>query len=160
MFDITLIVMGKLKEKFYLSAAAEYEKRMKGYCSFKIIELPEHRLPENPSPAEIQAGLDKEAEMIFAKIPKNSWLCIFTPEGKILSSEEFADKLRDVKNSGKSSTCFLIGSSFGISQRVKDRADFKLSMGRMTFPHHLARIMVLEQLYRAEAIQAGSKYHK
>ena len=160
MFDITLIVMGKLKEKFYLSAAAEYEKRMKGYCSFKIIELPEHRLPENPSPAEIQAGLDKEAELIFSKIPKNSWLCIFTPEGKILSSEEFADRLKDVKNSGKSSACFLIGSSFGISQKVKEKADFKLSMGKMTFPHHLARIMVLEQIYRAEAIQAGSKYHK
>ena len=160
MFDITLIVMGKLKEKFYLSAAAEYEKRLKGYCSFRLLELPEHRLPENPSPAEIQAGLDKEAELIFSKIPKNSWLCIFTPEGKILSSEEFADRLKDVKNSGKSSACFLIGSSFGISQKVKEKADFKLSMGRMTFPHHLARIMVLEQLYRAEAIQAGSKYHK
>ena len=160
MFDITLIVMGKLKEKFYLSAAEEYLKRLKGYCSFKIVELPEHRLPEDPSPAEIQAGLDKEAELIFAKVPKNSWLCIFTPEGKILSSEEFAAKLADVKNSGKSSACFLIGSSFGISQKVKDKADFKLSMGKMTFPHHLARIMVLEQIYRAEAIQAGSKYHK
>ena len=160
MFDITLIVMGKLKEKFYLSAAAEYEKRLKGYCSFKIVELPEHRLPEDPSPAEIQAGLDKEAELIFAKIPKNAWLCIFTPEGKILSSEEFAGKLKEVKNMGKSSACFLIGSSFGISQKVKDKADFKLSMGKMTFPHHLARIMVLEQIYRAEAIQAGSKYHK
>ena len=160
MFDITLIVMGKLKEKFYLSAAAEYEKRLKGYCSFKIVELPEHRLPEDPSPAEIQAGLDKEAELIFAKVPKNSWLCIFTPEGKILSSEEFAGKLKEVKNMGKSSACFLIGSSFGISQKVKDKADFRLSMGRMTFPHHLARIMVLEQIYRAEAIQAGSKYHK
>ena len=160
MFDITLIVMGKLKEKFYLSAAAEYEKRLKGYCSFRLVELPEHRLPEDPSPAEIQAGLDKEADLIFSKIPKNSWLCIFTPEGRILSSEEFAGKLKDVKNSGKSSACFLIGSSFGISQRVKDKADFKLSMGKMTFPHHLARIMVLEQIYRAEAIQAGSKYHK
>lgn len=160
MFDITLIVMGKLKEKFYLSAAAEYEKRLKGYCSFKIVELPEHRLPEDPSPAEIQSGLDKEAELIFAKIPKNAWLCIFTPEGKILSSEEFAGKLKEVKNMGKSSACFLIGSSFGISQKVKDKADFKLSMGKMTFPHHLARIMVLEQIYRAEAIQAGSKYHK
>ena len=160
MFDITLMVMGKLKEKFYLSAAEEYQKRLKGYCSFKIIELPEHRLPEDPSPAVIQAGLDKEAEMIFPKIPKNSWLCIFTPEGKILSSEEFAGKLKDVKNSGKSSACFLIGSSFGISQKVKDKADFKLSMGKMPFPHHLARIMVLEQIYRAEAIQAGSKYHK
>ena len=160
MFDITLIVMGKLKEKFYLSAAEEYQKRLKGYCSFKIIELPEHRLPDDPSPAEIQAGLDKEAELIFQKIPKNSWLCIFTPEGRILSSEEFAGKLKDVKNSGKSSACFLIGSSFGISQKIKGKADFKLSMGKMTFPHHLARIMVLEQLYRAEAIQAGSKYHK
>ena len=160
MFDITLIVMGKLKEKFYLSAAAEYEKRLKGYCSFKIVELPEHRLPEDPSPAEIQTGLDKEAELIFQKIPKNAWLCIFTPEGKILSSEEFAGKLKEVKNMGKSSACFLIGSSFGISQKIKDKADFKLSMGKMTFPHHLARIMVLEQIYRAEAIQAGSKYHK
>ena len=160
MFDITLIVMGKLKEKFYLSAAEEYQKRLKGYCSFKIIELPEHRLPEDPSPAEIQTGLDKEAELIFSKIPKNSWLCIFTPEGKILSSEEFAGKLKEVKNMGKSSACFLIGSSFGISQKIKDKADFKLSMGKMTFPHHLARIMVLEQIYRAEAIQAGSKYHK
>ena len=152
--------MGKLKEKFYLSAAAEYEKRLKGYCSFKIVELPEHRLPEDPSPAEIQSGLDKEAELIFQKIPKGAWLCIFTPEGKILSSEEFAGKLKEVKNMGKSSACFLIGSSFGISQKVKDKADFKLSMGKMTFPHHLARIMVLEQIYRAEAIQAGSKYHK
>ena len=160
MFDITLIVMGKLKEKFYLSAAAEYQKRLKGYCSFKIVELPEHRLPEDPSPAEIQTGLDKEAELIFQKIPKGAWLCIFTPEGKILSSEEFAGKLKEVKNMGKSSACFLIGSSFGISQKVKDKADFKLSMGKMTFPHHLARIMVLEQIYRAEAIQAGSKYHK
>ena len=160
MFDITLIVMGKLKEKFYLSAAEEYQKRLKGYCSFKIVELPEHRLPEDPSPAEIQTGLDKEAELIFQKIPKGAWLCIFTPEGKILSSEEFAGKLKEVKNMDKSSACFLIGSSFGISQKVKDKADFRLSMGKMTFPHHLARIMVLEQIYRAEAIQAGSKYHK
>ncbi len=160
MFDITLIVMGKLKEKFYLSAAAEYEKRLKGYCTFRILELPEHRLPEAPSPAEIQAGLEKEAELILSKIPKGAWFCVLTPEGKIISSEELADKLRDVKNSGKSSACFLIGSSFGMAQRVKEKADFRLSMGKMTFPHHLARIMVLEQLYRAEAIQSGSKYHK
>ena len=160
MFDITLICMGKLKEKFYLSAAAEYEKRLKGYCSFKLLELPEHRLPEDPSPAEIQAGLEKEADLILSKIPKVAWFCALTPEGKIISSEEMAAKMKDVKNSGKSSACFLIGSSFGMAQRIKDKADFKLSMGKMTFPHHLARIMVLEQLYRAEAIQAGSKYHK
>ena len=160
MFEITLITVGKLKEKFYISAAAEYDKRLKSYCQFKLLELPETRLPENPSPAEIAAGLDKEAETIFAKIPKGAYLCIFTPEGKELSSEAFADKLAQVKLSGKSSVCFLIGSSFGISPKVKAAADFKLSMGPMTFPHHLARIMVLEQIYRAEAIQAGSKYHK
>ena len=160
MFDITLITMGKLKEKFYTAAAAEYEKRLKGYCQFKILELPEVRLPEDPSPAEIAVGLEKEAELIFSKIPKGAWFCVLTPEGKIISSEALADKMKDVKLSGKSSACFLIGSSFGMSPRVKEKADFKLSMGPMTFPHHLARIMVLEQLYRAEAIQSGSKYHK
>lgn len=160
MFDITLITMGKLKEKFYLSAADEYTKRLGAYCRFKLIELPEHRLPEDPSPAEISVGLEKEADQILAKLPKGAWLCVFTPEGKELTSEGFAQKLSEVKISGKSSACFLIGSSFGISQRIKDKADFRLSMGKMTFPHHLARIMVLEQIYRAEAIQAGSKYHK
>lgn len=160
MFEITLITMGKLKEKFYISAAAEYEKRMKGYCQFKLLELPETRLPESPSPAQINAGLEKEAELILSKIPKGAWFCVLTPEGKLLSSEALADKLKEIKTNGKSSACFLIGSSFGIAQRVKDLADFKLSMSLMTFPHHLARIMVLEQLYRAEAIQVGSKYHK
>ena len=160
MFDITLITMGKLKEKFYISAAAEYVKRLGAYCHFTLLELPEFRLPEDPSPAEISAGLEKEADMIFSKIPKGAWFCVLTPEGRELSSENFAAKLKDVKLSGKSSACFLIGSSFGMSRRVKDRADFRLSMGPMTFPHHLARIMVLEQIYRAEAIQAGSKYHK
>lgn len=160
MFDITLITMGKLKEKFYISASEEYRKRLGGYCRFTLLELPECRLPENPSPAEIAAGLEKEADTVLAKIPKGAWFCVFTPEGKTLSSEAFAEQLRNVKNSGKSSACFFIGSSFGIAPRVKERADFRLSMGPMTFPHHLARIMVLEQLYRAEAIQAGSKYHK
>ena len=160
MFDITLITMGKLKESFYLSAAAEYTKRLSGYCKFTLLELPECRLPENPSPAEISAGLEKEADLILSKIPKGAWFCVFTPEGKLLSSEDFAKQLKTVKNIGKSSACFLIGSSFGMAPKVKQRADFKLSMGPMTFPHHLARIMVLEQLYRAEAIQAGSKYHK
>ena len=160
MFDLTLIAMGKLKEKFYLSAAAEYEKRLKGFCQFHLVELPEYRLPEDPSPAEIYAGLEKEADLILSKIPKGSWFCVLTPEGKLLSSEALADKIRDVKLTGKSSACFLIGSSFGMAQRIKDRADLKLSMSPMTFPHHLARVMVLEQLYRAEAIQAGSKYHK
>lgn len=160
MFDITLIAMGKLKEKFYISATEEYAKRLGAYCRFRLIELPEQRLPESPSPAQIAAGLEKEAELIESKLPKRAWLCVFTPEGTLLSSEDFAEKIREVKLSGKSSACFLIGSSFGISPRIKAQADFRLSMGKMTFPHHLARVMVLEQLYRAEAIQAGSKYHK
>ena len=160
MFEITLITVGKLKEKFYLSAAEEYAKRLKGYCDFRILELPEVKLPDNPSPAEISAGLEKEADAIIAKIPKGAWFCVLTPEGKLLSSEALAQKLKDVKLSGKSSACFLIGSSFGMAQRIKDMADFKLSMSPMTFPHHRARIMVLEQIYRAESIQAGSKYHK
>ncbi len=160
MFEITLLAMGKLKEKFYISAAEEYAKRLGAYCKFHLVELPEVRLPENPSPAEIAAGLEKEADAIFSKVPKGAYLCIFTPEGKLLSSEGFAEKLAQVKLAGKSSVCFLIGSSFGISPRVKAATDFKLSMSPMTFPHHLARVMVLEQIYRAEAIQAGSKYHK
>lgn len=160
MFEISLLAMGKLKEKFYTSAAEEYAKRLQAYCKFHLIELPEVRLPDNPSPADIAIGLEKEADMIISKVPKGAWLCIFTPEGRELSSENFAKQLAQVKLSGKSSACFLIGSSFGISPRVKAAADFKLSMGPMTFPHHLARIMALEQIYRAEAIQAGSKYHK
>ena len=160
MFDITLIAMGKLKEKYYISAADEYEKRLKGYCRFQILELPEVRLPEDPSPAEVAAGLEKEATLILTRIPKGAWLCVLTPEGKMLSSEALAEKMKGIKLSGKSSACFLIGSSFGIAPRIKAQADFLLSMSPMTFPHHLARIMVLEQLYRAESIQAGSKYHK
>lgn len=160
MFEITLIAMGKLKEKFYLSAAAEYEKRLGGYCRFRLLELPEVRLPEAPFPAEIAAGLEKEADVILSKIPKGAWFCVLTPEGKAISSEALAAKMAEVKLSGRSSACFLIGSSFGIAPRVKAAADFKLSMGPMTFPHHLARIMVLEQLYRAETIQAGTRYHK
>lgn len=160
MFEITLLAMGKLKEKFYISACEEYSKRLGAYCKFNLIELPEARLSDAPSPAEIAAGLEKEADAIFAKIPRGAWLCIFTPEGKLLSSEALAKKLSDMKLAGKSSVCFLIGSSFGISPRVKATADYSVSMSPMTFPHHLARVMVLEQLYRAEAIQAGSKYHK
>ena len=159
MLEITLLTVGKLKEKFYLSAAAEYEKRLKAYCRFTIVELPESRLPDDPSPGEIAAGLEKEASLILGKLPKNAWFCVLTPEGKNLSSEALAEKMAQVKLSGKSAICFLIGSSFGMAPQVKAAADFQLSMGAMTFPHHLARIMVLEQIYRAEAIQAGSKYH-
>ena len=160
MFSIRVIAVGKLKEKFYLEAVAEYAKRLKAYCRFELVELPEQRLPENPSPAQISDGLYKEGEQILGKAPKGAWLCVLTPEGKMLSSEQLADTLASVKAGGKSSACFVIGSSFGLDPAVKARADLLLSMSKMTFPHHLARVMVMEQLYRAEAIQAGSKYHK
>jgi 23S rRNA (pseudouridine1915-N3)-methyltransferase len=157
---LTLITLGKLKEPFYRSAVAEYEKRMKAYGGITILELPEIRLPENPSQAQIAAALKKEAETVRAKLPKNCWLCVLTPEGKLISSEELAKKLSAVRTGGKSELVFLIGSSFGLDSELKAQADFRLSMSPMTFPHHLARVMVLEQLYRAESILAGSKYHK
>lgn len=160
MFEINLICMGKMKEKYYIAAAEEYTKRLKGYCKFNLIELNEIRTPDAPSPAEITANLEKEAALISEKLPKSTWFCIFTPEGKLLSSEQLSERIASVKLSGKSSATFLIGSSFGIAESLKAKADFKLSMSPMTFPHHLARIMVMEQLYRAESIQAGSKYHK
>ncbi len=160
MFDITLFAMGRLKEPFYLSAAAEYEKRLAGFCRFRMVELPEVRLPQDPSPAQIAGALEREAEALFSRLPAGAWFCVLTPEGKELSSEALAETMGRVKLSGKRGACFFIGSSFGMSPRVKAQADLLLSMGRMTFPHHLARIMVLEQLYRAETIQAGTKYHK
>lgn len=152
MFAVTLICVGKLKEKFYLAASEEYAKRLRGYVDFTLIELPETRLPDDPSPAQIAQGLAKEAELIRARIPKGAWFCV--------PSEELAAALASVKGSGRSAACFLIGSSFGMDPSLKQLADRKLSMSKMTFPHHLARVMVLEQLYRAESIQAGTKYHK
>ncbi len=160
MFSETLICVGKLKEPFYLSAAAEYQKRLRGLCGFDLIELPEIRLSDSPSQAEIAQALGKEAAAIRTKIPKGSWLCVLAIEGKPLSSQELAARISAVKNCGKSSACFVIGSSFGLDETLKREADFRLSMSPMTFPHHLARVMVLEQLYRAESIQAGTKYHK
>lgn len=160
MFSVTVICVGKLKERFYLEASAEYLKRLQAYCDCRILELPEQRLPENPAPAQIAAALQKEAEAIEKKLPRGAWLCCLTPEGKSLSSERLAQTLASVKLSGRSGAVFLIGSSFGMDPALKQKADLLLSMSAMTFPHHLARVMLLEQLYRAETIQAGIKYHK
>ena len=148
---LTLIVTGKMKETFYRQACAEYEKRLKAYGGIQIIELPEVHLPDNPSRAQ---------DAVRQKLPKNAWLCIFTPEGKLLSSEQLAEKLDQVRLGGKSDLVFLMGSSFGIDSSLKAQGDFRLSISPMTFPHHLCRVMVLEQLYRAESILAGSRYHK
>ena len=160
MYNLTVLAMGRLKEKFYLEAAAEYAKRLQAYCKFTLLELPEYRLPEDPSPAQIADGLAREARTIREKLPKGAWLCVLTPEGKKLSSEALAGTMARVKGEGKSHLVFLLGSSFGLDPEIKALADLRLSFSDMTFPHHLARIMLLEQLYRAESIQAGSRYHK
>lgn len=160
MFHITLITVGKLKERYYAAAADEYIRRLGAYCKFELIELPECRLPDDPNGMQIAAGLAREAEQIEAKLPRGAWFCVLTPEGTELSSEGLAERLQAEKLNGRSAACFLIGSSFGIDARIKRMADFRLSFSKMTFPHHLMRVMALEQLYRAESILAGTKYHK
>ena len=160
MFSMTLIAMGKLKEKFYLSAAAEYEKRLKGYCAFQLLELPESRLPESPSPAEVQRALAAEAVAIRERLPKGGAVIALCIEGKPCSSVELSRRMEELAVAGKTQLTFLIGGSVGLDESLKRQADWRLSMSPMTFPHHLARIMLLEQIYRAYQISAGTKYHK
>lgn len=157
---ITLLCVGKLKEKFYAEAAAEYVKRLSRYCKPEIIELPEERLPDDPSPAQIDAALLKEAEAVRAKLPPSSTLAALCVEGRERSSEELARLMAGWANQGESRLTFLIGGSRGLHASIKAQAAEKLSMSPMTFPHHLARVMLLEQIYRAFKIQEGSSYHK
>ncbi len=160
MLSVHLICVGKLKEKFYREAVEEYTKRLKGYCKLNLVEIPEVKLPQDPSLGEIQAALDKEGEAIRAKIPQGSSIVAMCVEGKTRSSEELA-KLVDTwsMNSAKH-LVFVIGGSYGLHPSIKAEAWERLSMSPMTFPHHLARVMVLEQIYRAFKINEGSSYHK
>ena len=160
MVDVTVICVGKLKEKFYQEAAAEYVKRLSAYCKLNVVELAEQKLPGNPSPGEIQAALEKEGDAIRGKIPPNSSVVVLAIEGKPRSSEELARMISDWAHSASKHLVFVIGGSFGLHPSVKAKAWVTLSMSPMTFPHHLARVMLLEQLYRAFKIQEGSDYHK
>lgn len=160
MLSVRLICVGKLGEKFWAEAVKEYTKRLAAYCKLEIVELPEQRLPQEPSAGEIAQALDKEAALIEARIPQGAAVIALCVEGKPMSSEQLADYLGKLTVSGTSRVCLLIGGSCGLSGRVKQRAVMRLSMSPMTFPHHLARVMVLEQLYRALNIAAGGKYHK
>lgn len=160
MQKVTILCVGKLKEKFYLEAVAEYAKRLQRHCRLEILELPEQRLPEDPAPAEISAALEKEASAIREKLPKGCALVAMCIEGQLLSSEELSRRLMRFSLEGKSHIVFLIGGSFGLHTALKSQADLRLSMSPMTFPHHLARVMLLEQLYRAFQIQEGTRYHK
>ena len=141
MLRVTVICQGRLKEKYYLGACEEYVKRLSGYCQPEVIELPEEG---DPTP----------------KIPKGAYVIAMCIEGKKTDSPGLAAKLEQITLEGKSRVCFLIGGSEGLSESVKQAADWRLSMSDMTFPHHLARVMLLEQIYRAFTITAGAKYHK
>lgn len=159
MLKISIIAVGGLKDAFYRSAAAEYIKRLSGFCSLEEIEIPAAKLPDNPSEREIEAALLKEGEKIIAKLPKKAYVIAMCIEGKELDSEALAQKLTDVSlQSGH--IVFLIGGSYGLSDEVKARADYRLSMSKMTFPHRLARVMLLEQIYRGFKINGGGTYHK
>ena len=160
MINVQLIVLGKLKEKYMKDFATEYEKRLSGYCRLSVTELEPIKLSDNPSEQEIRNALNKETQMIKAKIPKNSYVFSMCIEGKQMSSEEFSKKLEDIALSGKNNITFIIGSSFGLSQEIKQMSDYKFSMSKMTFPHKLARIMLTEQIYRAMSITNNGKYHK
>ena len=155
---VTVICVRKLKEKFYADAAAEYAKRLGRYCKLELIELPEQRLPESPSQAEIERALAKEAEAIRGKLPPGAKAVALCIEGRPRSSEELADLRAAWDREGR--LAFLIGGSFGLHPSVKSEAAVRLSMSPMTFPHHLARVMLLEQLYRGFQINEGGKYHK
>ena len=160
MVDVTVICVGKLKEKFYQEAAAEYAKRLKGYCKLNVVELAEQRLGKSPSQGEIQAALEKEGEAIRGKIPPNSSVIVLAIEGELRSSEELARMISGWAHNAAKHLVFVIGGSYGLHPSVKAGAWATLSMSPMTFPHHLARVMLLEQIYRAFKIQEGSDYHK
>ncbi len=160
MLGIKLICVGKMREKHYIDALREYEKRLTPFCRLELEELPEQRLPENPSNAEIDAALDREAGLILQRIPAGAWVCALCVEGEMRSSEELAALLQKLTVGGVSRAVFLIGGSYGLHARVKARAELRLSMSRMYIPHHMARVMLAEQRYRAFSIQNGGKYHK
>ena len=160
MLNVNIICLGRLKEDYLRAACKEYEKRLGTMCKLTISELEPVNLPQNPSDKQVENALSKEAEMIEAKMLKNAVTYAMCIEGKQRSSEELAQEFSDIAVGGRSAVNFIIGSSFGLAPEIKAKADYRLSMSKMTFPHQLARVMLLEQIYRAHSINAGSKYHK
>ena len=160
MQKITVLCVGKLKEPFYEQAVKEYEKRLSRCCKLELLELPEQRLGDEPSEAEIRQALKKEAALVEQRLPKGGALIAMCIEGQMLSSEQLAQQIARQSVQGSGQFAFIIGGSWGLDGAVKARADLKLSMSRMTFPHQLARVMLLEQIYRACAINNHTKYHK
>lgn len=160
MQTVTIISVGKLKDAFFNEASDEYLKRLKAFSKMNVIEIKAGVLPENPKDSEINAVLEKEGEEILKKIPSGAKVISLCIEGKLYSSEDLAMLFEKTALSGTSHIVFIIGGSYGLSEKVKNRSDIRLSMSKMTFPHRLARIMLLEQIYRACKINAGEAYHK
>ena len=160
MLNIKIICVGRLREKFYTDAFNEYARRLGAYCRFECVELTETKLGDDPSEKEIHNALIKEAVDIEKAIPKDAYVFALCVGAKQLKSEELAQKINSLAVSGKGKICFIIGGSFGMAESVKERADVKLGMSEMTFPHHLARVMLAEQIYRSFKIMEGSHYHK
>lgn len=158
--NIQIICVGKLKEKYLKDAICEYSKRLGRFCSFKITELPDERIPENASEAQCKIVTEREGESILKKTGRDSYVIALCVEGKSINSEEFAHMISRVMLSGKSSIDFIIGGSLGLSDKVKERSDFKLSFSSLTFPHQLMRLILSEQIYRAFKINANEEYHK
>lgn len=159
MLNVKLITLGTLKEAYLRDAAAEYEKRLGAFCRFELVQLKEERLSDDPSESEIKNALAKESEKILALIPARAYVVAMCVEGKQLTSPELAEKLEEI-SARTSDVCFIIGSSFGLSDTVKQRADLRLSVSKLTFPHQLMRVILLETVYRAFNIQKGTRYHK
>ena len=155
MRHVKLICFGKLKEQYFREACAEYEKRLQPWCKLEIIELNPATLPDNPSPAQIEQALSAEAKLAGERLVKSASAAALCVEGRQMNSEQFAEWIE-----AQSEIAFLIGSSHGLGEDLKTKAQVKLSLSHMTFPHQLARVMLLEQLYRAFQIQTGGKYHK
>ena len=159
MLHIKLIAPGTLKEAYLRDALAEYKKRLSAFARVEIVELKEHRLPDDPAPAEIAAALEREADLILAAVPPRAYLTALCVEGKQFSSEELSDRLARVMQEA-GTLCLVIGSSHGLSPRVKQAADLCLSVSKLTFPHQLMRVLLLEAVYRAFNIRKGTRYHK
>ena len=157
---VTIVCVGKLKEKYWKDAIAEYSKRLSRYMKLEIIELADEKAPESMSPAQEAEVLEKEGQRILKHIREDAFVTALAVEGKMLSSEELAAFMEKKEVGGISHMVFVIGGSLGLSPAVMQRADFALSFSRMTFPHQMMRVVLLEQVYRAERIRRNEPYHK
>ena len=160
MLSVRIVCVGKLKEQYYSDAANEYVKRLCGYCKPEVLEVREQRLPMNPSENQITHALEKEHTAIQALLPTGAFTIALCIEGREIDSTQLSDLLTDCANRGASRLCFVIGGSNGLHNLTKVSANMMLSLSKMTFPHNLVRVMLLEQLYRAFSITQGAKYHK